>query len=190
MIYGATGPLVTMPLDTVITKMQTASATQQQSAMNTARAVIRDEGIRGLYRGLPFPLIGSTCMPLVFEHASPRMPPTVHIFILLCLLAGFRSTQFAVYNSAYAAMDRTALAADMPFTSGLQGRVLLAGLASSFARAVIETPFEVMKVRRQVGQDWRVGPAMKDIFSMRQVFAFCVNPHSMCVCTNFPLFFV
>ena len=93
----------------------------------------------------------------------------INSIFLLFPLAGFRSTQFAVYNSAYAAMDRTPLAADMPLTSGLQGRVLVAGLASSFARAVIETPFEVMKVRRQVGQDWRVGPAMKDIFSMRQV---------------------
>ena len=35
----------------------------------------------------------------------------------------------------------------------------MAGLFASTARAVIETPLELMKVRRQTGQSWRAGNA-------------------------------
>jgi hypothetical protein len=157
-VYGATGPLVTHPLDTVITRMQTASVSQQRSATQTARQIVAEGGIRSLYRGLPFPLLGSTL---------------------------FRSTQFAVYNSAFVALDGTAAAQEIPGSSGLQSRVILAGLASSFARALIENPFEVMKVRRQTGQDWRVGPNLRDVFSLKQVWegrgSVCVP--CVCVCT-------
>lgn len=40
-------------------------------------------------------------------------------------------------------------------TGGLQVRVLLAGAAASTARAIIETPLELAKIRRQTGQTWQ-----------------------------------
>lgn len=43
----------------------------------------------------------------------------------------------------------------IPFTGGLQLRVLFGGLAASTARAIIETPLELAKVRRQTGQTWQ-----------------------------------
>jgi len=46
------------------------------------------------------------------------------------------------------------LSKQIPFTLGLEPRVILAGLVSSAARATIETPFEYAKVKGQTGQIW------------------------------------
>ena len=41
---------------------------------------------------------------------------------------------------------------EIPGTFGLQYRVVTAGLIASSVRAVIESPFEYAKVKRQTGQ--------------------------------------
>jgi solute carrier family 25 carnitine/acylcarnitine transporter 20/29 len=143
MLFGLTSPLIGHPLDTVKTKMQAQGAYVQGGAWRTLRAVARSEGFLALYRGLLPPLLGSSV---------------------------FRSVQFSVYSAAYsAAAAHPALRAEVPGTGGLQVRVLTSGLLASFARALIETPLEFVKVRRQTGQAWRLAPTVEA--SLRQPVA-------------------
>ena len=84
----------------------------------------------------------------------------------------YRSTQFAVYEALYTKWDANraqpagvagrapgALAPRnhntvIPFTGGLETRVLQAAWCASLARAIIECPIEYAKVARQTGQGW------------------------------------
>ena len=45
---------------------------------------------------------------------------------------------------------------EVPFTLGLQYRVILAGLIAASSRAVIESPIEYAKVKKQTGQSWQL----------------------------------
>jgi solute carrier family 25 (mitochondrial carnitine/acylcarnitine transporter), member 20/29 len=96
--------------------------------VRTFKDVIRREGFMALYKGLIPPLVGSTI---------------------------FRSIQFGVYNAAYTFMkDWEPARSHIPFSAGVEWRVILAGICSSSARSVIETPLEVIKIRRQLNQPW------------------------------------
>ncbi|KAJ7378119.1 hypothetical protein OS493_024784 [Desmophyllum pertusum] len=66
----------------------------------------------------------------------------------------YRSTQFAVFEALYTYFNGFGTR-QIPFTGGLQIRVLIAGAAASTTRAIIETPLELAKVRRQTGQSWQ-----------------------------------
>jgi solute carrier family 25 carnitine/acylcarnitine transporter 20/29 len=82
----------------------------------------------------------------------------------------YRSTQFAVYEALYTKWDanrsyasgavstsaRPNLNTVIPFTFGLETRVLQAAWCASLARAVIECPIEFAKVARQTGQGWKL----------------------------------
>lgn len=92
--------------------------------------VIKSEGFFALYKGLLPPLVGSTI---------------------------FRSVQFGVYNASYTWMgDYPFCKQTIPGTFGIETRVIFGGIIASTARAIIETPLELIKVRRQVGQPWTV----------------------------------
>eukprot|EP01122_Echinamoeba_exundans_P011469 TRINITY_DN4565_c0_g1_i2.p1 TRINITY_DN4565_c0_g1~~TRINITY_DN4565_c0_g1_i2.p1 ORF type:complete len:298 (+),score=23.48 TRINITY_DN4565_c0_g1_i2:177-1070(+) len=127
-LYGITSPIVGQPLDTVKTKMQAQPEYAKGGMIRTFKDVIRREGFMALYKGLIPPLVGSTI---------------------------FRSIQFGVYNAAYTFMKDSEYArAHIPFSGGVEWRVILAGICSSSARSVIETPLEVIKIRRQLNQQW------------------------------------
>eukprot|EP00118_Oscarella_pearsei_P004581 m.19850 g.19850 ORF g.19850 m.19850 type:complete len:299 (+) comp27914_c0_seq6:193-1089(+) len=69
----------------------------------------------------------------------------------------YRSVQFAVFEAAYTYMDNTfASETALPVLQGLQLRVIIGGLLSATSRAIIETPLEFAKVRRQTGQTWNI----------------------------------
>jgi len=128
LLFGLAAPLVGQPLDTIKTRMQADAAYARGGALATARGIVAREGLLALYRGLLPPLLGSTI---------------------------FRSVQISVYAAAYAgAGGSAALCTPLPGSGGLQPRVLLAAAASSTARALIETPLELIKVRQQTGQRW------------------------------------
>ena len=127
-LFGLSSPLVGHPIDSVKTRMQASSAYYRGGALRTLVGVVRSEGFLALYRGLLPPLLGSSL---------------------------FRSVQISVYASAYTAAGASPrLCAEVPGTGGLQARVLLAAVASSTARALIECPMELIKVRQQTGQPW------------------------------------
>jgi len=124
--FGVASPLAAHPFDTLKSRMQADVEYARTSAVATLRGLLRDGGVRALYRGLLPPLLGS---------------------------ALYRSIQFAAFGAAYAGLrdERWATAA-IPGSGGLQGRVLLAAAAGTTARALIETPLEVWKIRRQLAQ--------------------------------------
>lgn len=59
-------------------------------------------------------------------------------------------------------MDNSFGKTEIPFTYGLQIRVIFGGLVSGTCRAIIETPLEYAKTHRQTGQNWK----LKDTFTV------------------------
>jgi len=133
-LYGSTSVAVGHPFDTIKTKMQ-AQTTYLTSGgfLQTLRSVWRNEGLVGLYRGWLPPLWGSSV---------------------------YRSLQFAVYEALYTKWDNPQMNASIPYTAGVQLRVVTAGLVAATSRAIIESPVEYAKVNRQTGQTW----AFKDVY--------------------------
>jgi solute carrier family 25 carnitine/acylcarnitine transporter 20/29 len=127
-LYGMTSVAVGHPFDTIKTKMQAQSGYLEGGGTFSALAKIwRAEGMKGLYRGWFPPLWGSGL---------------------------YRSTQFAVYEALYTKWDanrayaspyvkadsRPNLNTAIPFTAGVETRVLSAAFVASLSRAVIECP--------------------------------------------------
>lgn len=129
-LYGLTSPLIGQPLDTVKTKMQAQGSYMRGGMFNTFSNVVKNEGFLALYKGLLPPLIGSSI---------------------------FRSIQFGVYNSTYANLkEYPGMQSSVPFTFGIENRVVLAGVLASTCRSLVESPLELIKVRRQVGVSWDI----------------------------------
>jgi solute carrier family 25 (mitochondrial carnitine/acylcarnitine transporter), member 20/29 len=124
-----TSPLV-LPIrfDTVKTKMQAEPAYMNGGMTATFKNVVKNEGFLALYKGLMPPLIGSSI---------------------------FRSVQFGVYSWCQTLQkDIDFMRKEIPLTLGLEPRVVVSGVVASTARAIVETPLELIKVRMQVGQQW------------------------------------
>ena len=128
-LYGTTSVMVGHPFDTVKTKMQAQRGFESRNMLRTFTKTLQDQGIRGLYRG---------CLPPLFGSGI------------------FRSTQFAVFEAAYTFMNNSFGRFELPCTGGLQVRVLVGGVLGATARAIIETPLEYVKVRRQTQQNWKL----------------------------------
>ena len=129
-LYGITCVCVGQPFDTIKTKMQAQPGFEKPNMIQSFIKTIREQGIRGLYRGSLPPLLGSGI---------------------------YRSAQFAVYEGFYTYLGshNPWSTFEFPLTGGLQVRVLIAGSAASTVRAMIETPLEYAKVRGQTGLNWR-----------------------------------
>ena len=118
--------------------MQAQVQYQKMGMTGTFAHVIRTEGVIGLFRGLLPPLLGSSV---------------------------FRSVQFGVYNYAYSGLGQeqatTWATKPIPGSGGLEARVVIAGVTASTARAIVECPLELIKVRQMTGQPW----AVREVFS-------------------------
>ncbi|KAL3868723.1 hypothetical protein ACJMK2_041493 [Sinanodonta woodiana] len=128
-LYGITSVSVGHPFDTIKTKMQAQSGFEKTNMFETFKKTFRSQGIIGLYRGCIPPLWGSGI---------------------------FRSVQFAAFEGVYTYLDSPFWKNDIPYTWGLQLRVLAAGAVAATSRAIIECPLEFAKVRRQTQQSWRL----------------------------------
>lgn len=135
-LYGTTSVAVGHPFDTIKTKMQAQKGFESSSMYSSFIKTLKAQGIRGLYKGCLPPLMGSGI---------------------------FRSAQFAVFEGVYTYLDKyeTFGKREIPFTCGLQHRVLIGGLCGSTVRAIIETPLEYAKIRRQTQQEWKLGQVYK-----------------------------
>jgi len=140
-LYGATNAVVGHPMDTVKAKMQAQAGFikgQDMGMLAVCRKVWATEGIRGFFRGVVPPLMGSSV---------------------------YRSAQFAVFEAVYTREKE--LGWDefrIPGTGGLALATVFAGLCGSFARAVIESPIEYAKVKRQTGQTWHFNEVYQGFF--------------------------
>ncbi|XP_013389954.1 mitochondrial arginine transporter BAC2-like [Lingula anatina] len=128
-LYGTTSVAVGHPFDTIKTKMQAQVGFEKGGMLKTLAKTIKSQGVIGLYRGCIPPLCGSGI---------------------------YRSTQFAVFEAVYTKMDSNFGKYEIPATAGLQIRVIIGGLVASTARAVIETPLEYAKIRRQIQSTWTI----------------------------------
>ena len=109
--------------------MQAQEGYEARNAVRTLFTTLRTQGIFGLYRGALPQFIGSLC---------------------------FRSAQFVGYHSTFNSrfMDSQFGRYQIPLTGGLQVRVILSGMVSGLSRAVLETPLDYWKIRRQVVKKW------------------------------------
>jgi len=122
--FGLASPLASHPFDTLKTRMQASPECARGGALATLRQTIAEGGLLALWRGLLPPLAGSVI---------------------------YRSTQMGAYAYAHRRLaDEPWALRAIPGTGGLQLRVLLAGALATTARAVAETPLEVIKVRQQL----------------------------------------
>lgn len=128
-LYGVTVVVSAHPFDTIKTKMQAQKGFENSSMVNTFVRTFKAEGLKGLYRGWVPPLIGSGI---------------------------YRSIQFSKFEAVYTFLDNDFGRTKIPFSHGVEFRVVLAGIASGTARSVIETPLEYAKIKRQMGETWEL----------------------------------
>ncbi|CAC5381800.1 SLC25A20_29 [Mytilus coruscus] len=133
-LYGVTNVCVGHPFDTIKTKMQAQAGFEKSNMFQTLAKTLRTQGVIGLYRGCIPPLWGSGI---------------------------YRSSQFAVFEAVYTRLDSPLGRSDIAGTGGLQLRVVGAGIIASTSRAIIETPLEFAKVRRQTQQTWH----LRDVYT-------------------------
>ena len=139
--YGAASIIVGHPMDTVKTKLQAQTSFLHNATLtSTTRSIYKTEGLRGFYKGALPPLLGSIV---------------------------FRSLQFSVFESVYTYLQNTEKTLKtIPHTMGLQYRVVIAGVTASLARAVVESPFEYAKVKRQTAQQWDLRQVYKGFLAL------------------------
>ena len=126
-LYGGTSVLVGHPFDTIKTKMQVQTGFENRTMMRSFVKTVQELGIRGLYRGWLPPFCGSII---------------------------FRSSQFAMFEAVYTYLDSSFACREIPMTGGVQLRVIAGGVGAGTIRAIIETPLEYAKVRRQIQKTW------------------------------------
>lgn len=121
---------ICMPTHSYISREQADPRFHGRSALFVFRTTVKQEGLMSLYRGFLPPLIGGSC---------------------------FCSAVFGSYSSTFAACEGTILM-DPILGTHLRPAVLLASGAAAASRSMIETPFELLKTRMQLGKEWRVAP--------------------------------
>lgn len=124
--------------------------------------VIKDEGFLALYKGLVPPLVGSSIFRAVqFAvynacHTSLKEVP----FFRYVGIFNFRDIshserfQMTLHESDFSWFLTLFHRKEIPFTGQLESRVIFAGVIASTARAVVETPLELIKVNQQIGVPW------------------------------------
>lgn len=126
--YGVTTVLVGHPIDTIKSKMQAQIGYEAGNSFKAFSKTIRNQGVIGLYRGSTPQFFGSMM---------------------------FRSSQFAAYVFVFSYMSGPV--GETELFRGLKFRVLAGGFASGVTRAILETPLDYWKIRRQIVKEWRVG---------------------------------
>jgi solute carrier family 25 carnitine/acylcarnitine transporter 20/29 len=122
MLFGATTVIVGHPLDTIKTKLQADSRYQSMTTYRAALMIAREGGIPGFYRGFIPPLVGSTF---------------------------FRSIQFASYGATVTYCKDEDHILRMLKIGGIEARVFVGGAIAGLSRALIESPLDLIKTRKQ-----------------------------------------
>lgn len=131
MQFGITIVIIGQPFDTVKTKMQAQEEYKSKSFLQSINSIYKQEGLRGFYRGGTSIVLGSSL---------------------------FRSAQLSIFEAIHSRFDRNNLTDknyekyftyEIPYTKGLEVRTVVAGLACGVGRALVECPFEFVKVRKQ-----------------------------------------
>lgn len=125
--YGMTSVVVGQPFDVCKTRMQAMGKSAPSGLLSTAKGLFDQEGVRGLFRG---------GLPMMVGGAL------------------FRSAQFGCNEAALGLLGGPS---KQRYVYGvIDPHVIAAGFMGDLGRGVIESPFEYVKVRRQVGEAWRL----------------------------------
>jgi solute carrier family 25 carnitine/acylcarnitine transporter 20/29 len=122
MLFGATTVIVGHPLDTIKTKLQADPAYKNLSTYRATLNIARQGGIQGFYKGFIPPLIGSTF---------------------------FRSIQFASYGAVVTFCKDEDHVLRRIKLADVEARVFLGGAVAGLSRALIESPLDLIKTRKQ-----------------------------------------
>ena len=139
---GLLSPLASQPFDTIKTKMQAEARYAKEGPVSVGRAILRTEGLAGMYRGM---------MPILLSTGVQK------------------SALFAGYAGAKRWCDQSKialLAAPLPGLNGMNLSVVVGSVTASTARTLVETPFELAKVRKQTGGTFR---SAAGVFSLKQI---------------------
>lgn len=140
--YGVTSVIVGQPFDTIKTTMQVPSTPSSSAAKGVASIhdpsmfeigakIFKSEGISGLYRGGLSLVIGGGLI---------------------------RAAQFGVNHNALVLIRKYSGGPLDPkdrMFGFLDQQVALAGFCGGIGRGLVESPFEYIKVRRQVHEPWK-----------------------------------
>mmetsp|Transcript_62852 Transcript_62852/g.123478 ORF Transcript_62852/g.123478 Transcript_62852/m.123478 type:complete len:306 (-) Transcript_62852:65-982(-) len=147
--FGLISPLASMPFDVMKTKMQAEPRFAGKGLQEVAATVYATEGAAGFYRGM---------LPIVLSTGLQK------------------SALFAAYSGSRRWCETSGLpwlVDPLPGTGGLSPSILVGGLAAGTARAAVETPFELAKVRTQTGGSFRVasqGGAVLSLGQLRELY--------------------
>lgn len=129
-LFGATTTIVGHPFDTIKTKMQVQAEFMTKSIFYTTKNIYLKSGLLGYYKGGLSPLIGSSL---------------------------YRSSQFAIFEGLYTKLsDSRTFSIEIPFMFGLPLKVVFSAIIAGLVRAMIECPFEYIKVQGQIGSKWKL----------------------------------
>ncbi|XP_022087227.1 mitochondrial arginine transporter BAC2-like isoform X2 [Acanthaster planci] len=123
---------------------------------NEARTHWFKEGAIGLGVGVLYG-VTSVCVGHPFDTIKTKMQAQAGFEkdgLFRTLTKTFK-TQGIIGFYRYTFLDNPFCKYEIPLTGGLQVRVLLAGACGSTARAIIESPLELAKIRRQTQQTWQ-----------------------------------
>ncbi|XP_033217503.1 solute carrier family 25 member 45-like [Belonocnema kinseyi] len=124
---GILGLLVGHPMDTIKTKQQ-MSLTRPLTTREAIRIIIKEDGLKGLYKGMLFPLLCSGTLNSAFFG------------IYAICLSSLQSSRG--HSPTYV----------LPTNSGYYYDNFIAGCAGGVAQALISCPSELIKIRMQIGK--------------------------------------
>jgi solute carrier family 25 carnitine/acylcarnitine transporter 20/29 len=125
-MYGSSNAIVGHPFDTIKTKMQVLDSYKNSKVLQSIKHLYTNEGVKGFYKG---------CTPALIASSI------------------YRGVQFATFEALYTKWEKNdKMRKRIPFAFGLEIRVVAAGAVAGFIRAIIECPFEYLKVKRQTNQ--------------------------------------
>jgi solute carrier family 25 carnitine/acylcarnitine transporter 20/29 len=129
MLFGASSVIVGHPLDTVKTRLQADARFANIGTAGAIRSIAMENGLGGFYVGMLPPLLGSMF---------------------------FRSIQFASYGATVTYFKDEEHAFRKMTIGGVEARVFIGGAVAGLSRAVIESPLDLIKTRKQTGSNVRL----------------------------------
>ncbi|ORY21375.1 mitochondrial carrier domain-containing protein [Naematelia encephala] len=136
--------VVSFPLDSLKSRLQTLR--ERVSMPRLAAQIIREEGLRGLYRGLPLPLLTITINRTVSINVLDSIKRILISEPSADSLHGNPTANSPWIKARFGFFSRDS-AQDIAATS------LIAGATSGVVQCVLGAPFELVKTRRQLEFD-------------------------------------